>query len=474
LRGDDRGYFIWLLTGNEKPHHLFPQFISGSKPVAIMKTNTKPKVSPVYNNEGIRAHNISPEKALRRSVLSCLLFEKEFYQDGESVADRIVQLVPKVKPQVVADLAFEARSKFHLRHVPLFLVRQMAKHEKHKELVAQTLERVIQRADELAEFVAIYWKDKKQPLSAQVKKGLAAAFAKFDEYSLSKYNRDGAVKLRDVLFLCHAKPANKAQEKLWKKLVGGKLAEARTWENELSEKGGKDKKGSWTALLKEGALGGMALLRNLRNISGAKVERKHIEKAMDEADFHRVLPFRFIAAARACPGMEDLIEPVMLKALELRRKLKGTTLLLVDCSPSMFDNKLSDKSDLVRADAGLGLAVLVREVCEKAAIVAFSNTVAVVPPRRGFALADAIKTAVASNGTLLGRAVASVSGKYDRLIVITDEESQDPVGNPDKGRHAYMVNVASGKHGVGYGPWTHIDGFSEAILDFIYEIESEG
>ncbi len=66
-------------------------------------------------------------------------------------------------------------------------------------LVAETLARVIQRADELAEFVAIYWKDGRVPLSAQVKKGLAAAFPKFDEYALAKYDRGGPVKLRDVL-----------------------------------------------------------------------------------------------------------------------------------------------------------------------------------------------------------------------------------------------------------------------------------
>ena len=67
--------------------------------------------------------------------------------------------------------------------------------------MAETLTRVIQRADELTEFVAIYWSEGKLPLSAQVKKGLAAAFRKFDAYALAKYNRENPVKLRDVLFL---------------------------------------------------------------------------------------------------------------------------------------------------------------------------------------------------------------------------------------------------------------------------------
>jgi len=51
----------------------------------------------------------------------------------------------------------EAREAMKLRHAPLYLVREMARHATHRGLVSETLTRVIQRADELAEFVAIYW-----------------------------------------------------------------------------------------------------------------------------------------------------------------------------------------------------------------------------------------------------------------------------------------------------------------------------
>jgi hypothetical protein len=93
-----------------------------------------------------------------------------------------------------------------LRHALLLPVREVARHATHLALVAETMTRVIQRSDELAELVAIYWKDGPAPLSGQVKKGLAAAFPKFDEYALAKYDRPGVVRLRDVPFLCHAKP----------------------------------------------------------------------------------------------------------------------------------------------------------------------------------------------------------------------------------------------------------------------------
>src|SRR5580704_3814066 len=115
-------------------------------------------------HEGAPAAAISPEQALRRSVLSCMLWEGEFYEDGAQIAGRIHELVPQVAAEKVAALAVEARERMKLRHAPLLLAREMARHATHRGLVAETLARVIQRADELAEFVAIYWKDGRVPL----------------------------------------------------------------------------------------------------------------------------------------------------------------------------------------------------------------------------------------------------------------------------------------------------------------------
>src|SRR5205823_6451300 len=150
-----------------------------------------------------------------------------FYEDGEQIGTRIATLTAACAPPDVAALAIEARESFHLRHVPLLLLRELARHPKiaeHPQLVSKTLGRVLQRADEPAEFLALYWKDKKQPLSKQVKRGLAWALRRFNEYELAKYNRDTAVTLRDVLFLVHGKPKDEAQAALWKKLASKELA----------------------------------------------------------------------------------------------------------------------------------------------------------------------------------------------------------------------------------------------------------
>ena len=97
-----------------------------------------------------------------------------------------------------------AREEMKLRHAPLLVAREMARLPSHRALVAETLARIIQRPDEMTELLAIYWADslgpqqqrKRQPVSAQVKKGLARALTKFDAYQLAKYDRDGAVRIR--------------------------------------------------------------------------------------------------------------------------------------------------------------------------------------------------------------------------------------------------------------------------------------
>jgi 60 kDa SS-A/Ro ribonucleoprotein len=421
-------------------------------------------------HEGGAARNISPELQLRRSVLACLLWEEQFYEDGVEIAGRVAELVPKVEAEKVAALAVEAREQSKLRHAPLLLVREMARHATHRRLVAETLERVIQRADELAEFVAIYWKDGRVPLSAQVKKGLAAAFPKFDEYQLAKYDRGGPIKLRDVLFLSHAKPRDAAQASVWKKLVWGRLATPDTWEVALSA--GADKREAWERLLREQKLGALALLRNLRNMREAGVDESLVLNALSTMSTARVLPFRFLASARYAPQWEEPLEQAMLKSVAEQPKLAGRTIVLVDVSGSMTA-PLSKRSEMQRTDAAYGLAVLVREIAEKVAVYSFSDRVVEVPARRGFALRDAIDASQPHSGTLLGNAVEwlNKSERYDRLIVITDEQAHDQVPSP-KGK-GYVINVASFKNGVGYGKWTHIDGWSESVVEYIRAMESE-
>lgn len=434
----------------------------------MAKLNKKTR-SNLVTHEGAPARIINPELSLRRSVMSCLLWENSFYEDGVEISERIAQLVHANKPEIVADMAIEVREKMKLRHVPLLLVRELARHKsKGKIKVADVLGQVIQRADELAEFLVIYWKDGRQPLSGQVKKGLAKAFIKFSAYDLAKYNRDESVKLRDVLFLCHAKPANEGQAIIWKQLVDGTLPMPDTWEVALSA--GKDKKSTWERLVKERQLGALALLRNLRNMKEVNVDEKVILDALKEMKVERVLPFRFITAARYAPQWEPSLEEAMLKCLASKEKIHGKTVLLIDVSGSM-ESVISEKTEITGIDAACGVAILLREICESVEIFTFSNNLAQIPARRGFALRDVIENSQPHESTFLGKAVAKMNQiESQRLIVITDEQSEDSVPNP--AGVGYMINVRPYKNGVGYGPWLHIDGFSESVIDYIITSET--
>jgi hypothetical protein len=432
--------------------------------------STLNKLKRVFTREGAPAKAFGPADELKRTLMNCLLWEDQFYEDGVSIADRIKQLVPLVEPERVAALAIAAREDMKLRHAPLLVLREMARHATHRGLVADTLVRVIQRPDEMTELLAIYWADalgpmqqrKKQPISAQIKKGLARAVTKFDAYQLAKYDRDGAVRIRDVLFLVHAKPKDAEQEKVWKQLVEGELSAPDTWEVGLSS--GSDKRETFERLIAEKKLGGLALLRNLRLMQKAEVPRETIAGAIEAMRVDRILPYRFITAARYAPDFEPELESAMLKSITDQTRLKGRTRLLIDVSGSM-DATLSRQSEMTRLEAACGLAILAREVCEACEIFTFSNEVAKIPPRRGFALRDAIVASQPHGGTFLGKALKGVDKKGERLIVFTDEQSHDKV-EPPLGV-GYMVNVASNQHGVGNGPWRRVDGFSEAVIAWI-------
>lgn len=443
----------------------------------MSRTNVAVPRPPARNHEGVAVRRVSASQELRRTVLAHMLWEGEFYESGEDIAGRLVSLVSDADPAEVAALAVEAREQMKLRHVPLWLARLLAGRGYN---VASLLERIVQRPDELAEFVSIYWQPGKRPLAASVKRGLAAAFRKFSAYALAKYDRPGAIRLRDVLFLTHAKPKDETQAAVWKRLVDGTLPTPDTWETELSA--GKDKRETFERLIVEKKLGALAVLRNLRNMEQAKVGRGIIKLALAEMDVSRVLPFRFIAAARYAPTLEPDLEAAMFRALEGAPRLPGRTAIVVDTSPSMWQAKISAKSEMDRFEAAAALAILCREVCDDVRVYAFNSKAYAIPARRGFALRDALAATQAgySRG---GLAVAQANADgYDRIVVITDGQWHVSAGG-DFGddavkvsprpltNKAYMVNVASYKNGVGYGPWTQIDGWSEAILGYIAAAE---
>jgi len=431
-----------------------------------MRTN---RTTPIFTHESGPAARISALSQLRRSVLSCLLWEREAYEDGKTIASRIVGLARTVKPDDLALLAIEARRDYHLRHVPLLLLNVLSETGPH--LMAGTTTAVIQRADEMGELLALYWAEGHRAPPRQMRIGLQRAFAKFDEHQLGKYNsKNAAVKLRDVLRIVRPAPANRKMEKLWERVIKGDLKIPDTWETALSS--GADKRETFERLLKEGNLGYLALLRNLRNMAEAGVDGDLVHRAIrlrkNGAD--RVFPFRYVAAARAAPQFEPSLDAALLDAIDDMPKPGGETIVMIDVSGSM-DVKLSERSDMTRMDAAAALGAIMPG---RVRLFTFSDRVVEVPARKGMAGVDVIIKSQPHHGTYLGKAIKALYAEKigaRRLIVITDEQSADKIP-PLEYPHGYMINVASNKNGIGYRDgWTHIDGFSEGVLRYINEVE---
>ena len=439
-----------------------------------MKTNT---IQKIYTHAGGRAVRLSADEQLRRSVFACLLWEDTFYEDGEDIAARIVRLAKAVKPEFVAELADEARNRYHLRHVPLVLASVVA--ETDKSRIADLLGRVIRRADEIPEFVTIHAKRLgvdtnviKPLMTRQIGKGLGNAFRRFDEYQLAKYDKRGApVRLRDVLIMCHPKPENEAQAELWGRLVDESLKTPKTWETQVS--GGRGKKETFEELLAEERLGYLALLRTLRTMLSSGVDRMQVKEAiLARKGANKVFPFRYIAAAKACPQLEPELDKAFLAALGEQTPWEGRTYVLVDVSDSM-NKPISRKSAMTFMDGAAALAAMIPG---ETRMFSFSWEVLEVAPRKGMAAVDAIKHSQEHRGTYLGKAVKMMNGLMEpdeRLVVLTDEQAHDEVPAPAVER-AYMVNVNTNENGVGQGRWRRINGFSEHALRYIGAVEKGG
>lgn len=464
-----------------------------------MKTNTKAvdyrkdyKVR-LAGGFGPYAAQQNPEALLRRSVMANLLWEDLAYESGVSIADNIKALIPQVDPQTVFDIAVEARVHQKLRHVPLFIAREMARLDTHKKLVGALLPKIILRADEITEFVAMYWgggdrrANGRQPLSKQVKVGLAKAFGNFDAYQFAKYNRQTQVKFRDVMFLVHPQ----GDQKLFAQIANDTLPAPDTWEVGLSS-GQANKKEVWTHQITEQKLGAMAFVRNLRNMENAGVSRNAILLGFQTVNPRWLLPLNYLSAAKAAPGYERELETLMLKGLVNAPKLPGHTIFIVDVSGSM-EKGISSKSLFDRMTVAAAMAVLAAEMCENITVYATAgNDIArvhatkLIPSRRGFGLSDAILSArreVGAGGIFTRQCLEFVKRENndhqpDRIIIFSDSQDCDHplLRTPAPfGRHNYIIDVSDHSRGINYdGLWTaEVSGWSEHFLSYIAAVEND-
>ena len=442
-----------------------------------MKFNLLGKAkTQVTNYEGAKAFTMSAEMELYSTVVTWSLNDS-FYEKDEDRLSRLRGLIAKCDAEFVGKLAIYARTKMYMRSVPLVLVAELAKLHSGDNLVARVTAGVVNRADEITELLACYELMNKRTgtktlnrLSKQLQKGLTTAFNRFDEYQFAKYNRDGAIKLRDALFLVHPKAKDELQQLLFNKIVNGDLQTPYTWETELSALGqlnfdsaeakAEAFRAKWEELVDSDKLGYMALLRNLRNIQEAGVSYAHLQKVCatladaDKVAKAKQFPFRYLAAYRELINMDagphlkaattlknllfgnkgftgELLEALEKAVQASAANIKGfdyntRVLLACDVSGSM-QTPVSAKSKVLLYDVGLMLAMLLQSRCKNVEVGMFGDTWKTIAVPRNNILGNVQEfyrregeVGYSTNGYLVVKDLLNRRVKTDKVMLFTD------------------------------------------------------
>lgn len=413
---------------------------------------------PVVNYEGEKAFALTPEMELYSAVAASVLSD-HFYEGSGVRVERVRALILVCDPVFVARLAVYAREVLHLRSIPLVLVVELARLHRGDRLVSRLTARVVQRADEITELLALYEQANKRSgrkrlnrLSKQLQYGLGQAFNKFDEYQFAKYNRPAQVSLRDALFLVHPKAKDDSQQELFNRIVRDELATPYTWEVELSALGQLRyvneavKRAAlsekWEELIFSERLGYMATLRNLRNMLEADVCVDAVNKVCSflsdpvAVAKSRQLPFRFLSAWRELSAVKHDLAGKVLEALECAVQLsasniagydEGTRVVIAaDVSGSM-QKTVSPRSKVQLYDIGLMLAMLLQHRCERVTAGMFGDTWKVINVPRNQVLANVGEfhrregeVGYSTNGFLVIQDLVRRRVVVDKVMVFTD------------------------------------------------------
>lgn len=460
----------------------------------MAKFNSAPNTVRTVNKEGHAAYAMTNKERLVTQVLTTFFGEPKFYGDNSDEVIETASQVAAADPAFIANLAVFARREFNMRSVSHALIAVLAHEVKGKPLIRSTVPAVVVRADDLTEILSAYLSLYGKPIPNSLKKGIGDALLRFDEYAIAKYKGEqNALKMRDLLRICHPTPQNETQSDLWKRCIAKELETPLTWETELSAHGNNTE--TWEKLIASGKVGYMALLRNLRNIINANPSNKEVVfETLSDAEQVRKskqLPFRFLSAYKELqlvPGATskvfDVLETAIDISVENMAKIPGITVIVVDVSGSM-GSQVSEKSKMSCAEIGLMLGVLASRICEERIFMTFDTRL--YHPgvsTRGGTLAQVRGIPVQGGGTdmeLPFRYLIKKKIKADRIILFSDNQvnyglqSQTIQSLADKYRNE--VSPGCWVHGVdllGYGTQQFIGkrtniitGWSEKLLDFI-------
>lgn len=332
----------------------------------LNKKSTSVKIGKSYN--GNLQFVKSSEQQLYELAAMTLIGKHHYYSSHDelitSIEKNISDVVDSGNIDFIANTIVYARTCMNIRSAPILMAVLFAGALRKRGIQYPSLRRVIadviQRADQIADMyaVALDYFGNKNSIPLAIKRGVADAFNKFDEYQFGKYNTKASVKLRDVLRIVHPKASSEEQGAVFARIINETLTVPYTWETELSRNGQlpdemrKSNAQLWTELVSSGKLGYMALLRNLRNMLEANMQsdvlQTHVLDVISDpvqVKKSKQLPFRFLSALKAT----EIIDLNKRLAVKVHRALNGALdasfsniphignniWIIVDCSGSM-------------------------------------------------------------------------------------------------------------------------------------------
>jgi hypothetical protein len=441
--------------------------------------------------------------------------QRTFYETGAARDDRFATLVRELAvsdPFWTAGLLGWLRGEGNLRtasivgaaeYVKARLDASATEGPSNRQVVASVLRRPDEPGELLGYWTATYGRSVPKP----VKRGIADAVRRlYSGTSLLKYDTASkGYRFGDILNLVHAvpDPAKPGQGELFRyaldrrhhpdtavppasdpvlaghrELMTLPVAERRavvtsaggaerlaaagmTWEALAGWLQGPMDKAAWEAVIP--SMGAMALVRNLRNFDEAgvsdEVAAQVAARISDPAQVarSRQFPFRYLAAYRHAPSLRWAypLEQALGHSLANVPALPGRTLVLVDRSGSMFYSRLSDRSELTRADAAaiFGTALALRAA--DADLVEFGTSSNRVRFRAGESVLKILGRFGDLGGTDTVAAVRRHYRRHDRVLIVTDEQYAysahgDPTEQIPADVPVYTWNLAG--YRAGHGP----------------------
>ena len=397
------------------------------------------------NLAGGEAFQESPELHFVSTLLTSFV-EDQFYKKASESLKTVRSLIDVIPDKMfVAKAAIYARNEFGMRSISHVVAGEIAKKVKGIDWTKRFFNAVVRRPDDMMEILAYYLVNYGKPVPNSLKKGLAAAFDKFDAYQLSKYRGESkAVSLVDVVNLVHPKPIASNASAL-KQLVADALKSTETWEAKLSSAGQlartevekeELKEQAWTSLIKEKKLGYLALLKNLRNIveQAPEVLDDALAMLIDPALIGKslVLPFRYGTAYKE---METSVTKASTKAeIAMFEKIKGALATAASTSLSNIPDLLG--KTLVALDVSgsmegrpfdIGAMFSVALKCKmNADLIIFSNSAKYISlPKTEdiFENIEFIRKHSEFSGTNFHSVFKTAKYAYDRIIILSDMQA---------------------------------------------------